>query len=27
VLGIDPGVLFEGIVWNPGDIYYGHATL
>jgi len=23
VLEIDPGELFEGIVWNPGDIYYG----
>lgn len=22
-MGIDPGRLFEGIVWEPGDVRYG----
>jgi transcriptional regulator with XRE-family HTH domain len=25
-LGVDPGVLFEGIVWEPGDVRYGRFT-
>jgi transcriptional regulator with XRE-family HTH domain len=23
VIGVDPGDLFDGIVWTPGDVRYG----
>lgn len=23
VVGVDPGDLFDGIVWEPGDVTYG----
>ena len=26
VLEIDPGELFEGIVWEPGTVHYGRFT-
>lgn len=24
VIGVDPGDLFDGIVWTPGDVVIGH---